>query len=82
MFKPEDILRIKRQLKSLNVNQAALEKAARSMMEVPELRKIFENQTLQKGLEGNIDKLYDEIQEIFNDHKEYPDGGEKETKSD
>ena len=74
MFTPDDIIRIRKQLKSLNIDKAALTKAAESLMNVPELRKVFEHETLKEGFKGNVDKLYDEVNQYFDDHKEYPNG--------
>jgi len=81
MFNAKEIQKIRRQMKALGINQATLEKAAQSMMEIPELRKVFENQTVDESREGRVDSLYEEVQDIFNDHKEHPDGCEKGNKS-
>lgn len=81
MFNPKEIQKLRRQMKSLGIDKAALEKAAESLMNVPELRKVFENKPFQKGFEGRVDVLYDEVQKMFDDdddHKETPDGCEKE----
>lgn len=82
MFTPNEIRKLRNQVKKLGIDQATLERAAQSLMEIPELRKVFENQPLKKGFEGNVDRLYEEVQDIFNDHKEHPDGSEKGDKSD
>jgi hypothetical protein len=81
MFKPEEIQKIQRQMQALGIDKATLEKAAKSLMEIPELRKVVQNKGFEKGFEGHIDGLYEEVQNIFDDHKEHPDGYEKESKS-
>jgi len=80
MFTPDDIIRLKKQMKALNIDKAALEKAAESLMNVPELRQVFEHKSFEEGFKRNVDQLYDEVNDIFDDHKEYPDGGEKRKK--
>jgi hypothetical protein len=73
-----ELRKLRKQFKQLGIDKATVEKAAESLMEIPELRQVFENQTFKEGFEGRVDKLYEEAKDIFDNHKEHPDVSEKE----
>jgi hypothetical protein len=77
MFNPKEIQQLKQQLKDLQLDRATLEKAARALMEIPELSRVLEQKSFDEGFKRRVDGLYEEVQNVFDDHEEPPDGCEK-----
>ena len=76
MFDPKDIdpVAVKKKLKEMGIDMATLEKVAKVIEEeVPELKGVLEKQALKKSSEGNVDKAYNEIKDIFDHNKDAPD---------
>lgn len=79
MFDPKDIdpKVTKKQLDALGIDMATLERVAKTLMDIPELKGVFEKQALKKGSEGNVDKAYNEVKDIFDHNEDAPDGDKK-----
>ena len=79
MFDPKDINPkiTKEQLQKLGIDMATLERAAKVLMEIPELKSVFEKQTLKESSERNINKVYKEVEDIFDHNEDAPDDNKK-----
>lgn len=65
---------VKQKLKELGIDTATLIKVAGVVeKEVPELQTILRKHSNKEGFESNVEKIYEEVNDIFDHDKDTPD---------